>query len=310
MILRYVVRRVVLLIPVVIGVTVIVFVVVRFAPGDPLKLKMGEYYRDEDVAALRRAYDLDQAIPVQYVLWLERVVRGDMGNSIFTNEPVLSMIGERAPTTIMLSVGSTILALLIAIPAGVLSAINKGGWFDNIVRLLAIAGLSMPVFWLGLLLIVAFAVDLPIFPPGGSVGEFGPRAMVLPAATLAFGLAALIARMTRSYMLEVLSLDYVNTARAKGLADWAVYYRHALQNALIPIITIVGFQFGTTLGGAVLTESIFNLSGLGRLLVDSVTRRDYPVIQAGALLIALIFVFTNLLVDVMYAVVDPRVHYE
>jgi ABC-type dipeptide/oligopeptide/nickel transport system permease component len=161
------------------------------------------------------------------------------------------MIAERAPTTILLSVGSTLWALLVAIPSGVLSAINKDSWFDNIVRVVAMLGLSMPVHWLGLLLIVLFAVNLPIFPPGGTVSEFGPRAIVLPAIMLGFGLAALITRMTRSYMLEVLSQEYVNTARAKGLANWAVYYRHALQNALIPIITIVGFQFGAMLVGVI-----------------------------------------------------------
>jgi ABC-type dipeptide/oligopeptide/nickel transport system permease component len=309
-ILRYILRRFVLLVPVVLGVTLIVFAVVRFAPGDPLKLKMGEYYRDEDVAALRHAHNLDQAVPVQYLLWLSQAVRGDMGTSIFTNEPVLIMIWERAGTTLFLSVSSTIVALLVAIPAGVLSALRKDSWFDNLTRLISILGLSMPVFWLGLLLIIAFAVVLPIFPPGGSVAEFGPRALVLPCVALAFGLAALIARMTRSYMLEVLGQEFVSTARAKGLSESAINYRHALKNALLPIVTIVGFQFGTTLGGAVLTETIFNLSGLGRLLVDSVTRRDYPVIQAGALLIALIFVLTNLAVDVLYAVIDPRVQYE
>lgn len=310
MILRYIARRLILLIPVVFGITVLVFLVVHFAPGDPLKLKMGEYYREEDTETLRHKYGLDQPLPVQYVFWLGSVLRGDLGRSIFTNEPVLRMIMDRLPTTITLAVGTMIVALLIAVPLGVVAATHKDTWFDNVSRIVAMLGVSLPVFWVGLLLIIVFALKIPIFPPGGTVREYGLKAMVLPSVTLGSAFAALITRITRSSMVDTLSDDYVRTARAKGLSSGTVNYRHALRNALIPVVTVVGIQFGTILGGAVLTETIFNLPGLGRLLVESVTRRDFPVIQGGVLLIALSFVLSNLLVDVLYVFVDPRIRYE
>ncbi len=310
MISRYIARRLVLLFPVLFGITLLVFAAVRFAPGDPIKLKMGEYYQDEAALAMQRLYNLDQPVPIQYGLWLSQIIRGNFGRSIFTDEPVLQMILNTAPTTLYLAVGSMLVAILISIPLGIFAATHKDTWLDNGSRVLATLGISLPVFWTGLLLIIAFAVIFPIFPPGGTVKEYGWKAIVLPSLALGAGLAALLTRITRSSMVEVLGEDYVRTAKAKGLSNNTVYYRHALRNALIPLITIIGFQFGTILGGAVLTETIFNLPGLGRLLVDSVLRRDYPVIQGGVLLIALIFVISNLVVDVLYVFVDPRISYD
>ncbi len=310
MLLVYMLRRLILVLPVAFGVTVLVFLVVRLAPGDPLKVKMGEYYRDEDVEQLRKEYDLDQPVPIQYVLWLGKILHGDLGRSIFTNEPVLEMITDRAPTTILLSFSSMVFALLISLPLGVLAAVHRDTWIDNGSRLLSILGTALPVFWVGLLLIILFAVIIPVFPPGGTIREYGLQALILPTIAMGWGFAAVITRMTRSQMAETLSEDYIRTARAKGLTDALVSYKHALRNALIPIVTVVGLQLGIILGGAVLTENIFSLPGLGQLLVESATRRDYPVIQGGVLVIALFFVLSNLVVDLLYGVIDPRVRYE
>jgi peptide/nickel transport system permease protein len=310
MIMRFIARRLILLIPVVFGVTLLVFFVVHTAPGDPIKLKLGDRYQAEQAEYYRQKYGLDKPVPVQYVLWLGHVLRGDLGRSIFTNEPVLRMITDRAPTTITLAVGTMFVALVISIPLGILAATHKDSWFDNVSRVLSMLGMSLPVFWLGLILIIVFALWIPIFPPGGSVREYGLKAIVLPSITLGVAFAALITRMMRSTMIEVFGEDYVRTARAKGLSERSVQYRHAFRNAAIPVLTVVGLQFGTILGGAVLTETIFSLPGLGRLLVDSVTRRDFPVIQGGVLFISLIFVLSNLAVDVLYVIIDPRITYK
>jgi peptide/nickel transport system permease protein len=310
MVMRYIARRLILLFPVVFGISLLVFMVVHLAPGDPIKLKLGSNYEAEVADVYREKYGLDKPVPVQYVTWLGRVVRGDFGVSFFTNEPVLKMIADRAPITIMLAVGTMLVALIIAIPLGILAAVHRNSWFDNVSRVLSMLGVSLPVFWLGLILIIIFALWIPIFPPGGTVDEYGLKAIVLPSITLGVAFAALITRMMRSTMIDVLGEDYVRTARAKGLTERMVQYRHAFKNAFIPVLTVVGLQFGTILGGAVLTETIFNLPGLGRLLVDSVTRRDFPVIQGGVLFISLIFVMANLLVDVLYGVLDPRITYK
>jgi peptide/nickel transport system permease protein len=310
MVMRYIARRLILLLPVVFGISLLVFMVVHLAPGDPIKLKLGSNYEAEVADAYREKYGLDKPVPVQYVMWLGRVIRGDFGVSFFTNEPVLKMIADRAPITILLAVGTMIVALTIAIPLGILAAVHRNSWFDNVSRVLSMLGVSLPVFWLGLILIIIFALWIPIFPPGGTVDEYGLKAIVLPSVTLGVAFAALITRMMRSTMIDVLGEDYVRTARAKGLTERMVQYRHAFKNAFIPVLTVVGLQFGTILGGAVLTETIFNLPGLGRLLVDSVTRRDFPVIQGGVLFISLVFVIANLLVDVLYGVLDPRITYK
>jgi peptide/nickel transport system permease protein len=258
---------------------------------------------------LRHQLGLDQSIPVQYVLWLGRVVTGDLGRALFSREPVLDLIISRLPTTVALSLGSMFVALVIALPAGILSAARKDTLVDNVSRLVAIVGVSIPVFWLGLIMLIIFAANLHWFPLGGTFQEYGWIAMVLPSIALGSGLAALITRMIRSNLLEVLGEDYVRTARAKGLHEAVVLSRHALTNALIPVITVIGLQFGTLLGGAVLTETVFNLPGLGRLLVESINRRDYPIIQGCVLVISFFFVAANLAVDLAYAIIDPRIRY-
>jgi ABC-type dipeptide/oligopeptide/nickel transport system permease component len=222
---------------------------------------------------------------------------------------VQSIIARRLPTTALLAVFAVGLALVVSVPLGVVAAIWKDSWVDNVLRVVAIVGASMPVFWLGLLLLTVLSVRLHWFPAGGGIADYGLRALVLPALTLATSFSALIVRMVRSMMLEVLGQDYIRTARAKGLGGAALYGRHALRNALIPVVTVVGVQFGTVLGGAVLTETIFNVPGLGRLLIESVTRRDYPLIQGVVLLTAMAFICVNLFVDLLYMVLNPQVRY-
>lgn len=306
---HYIARRAVLFIPVGLAITVLVFVLIRFAPGDPVVTMLGMDYSPEAEAELRHRFGLDKPVPVQYILWLGRAVRGDLGRSLFTREEVRELIVGRLPTTLLLTVAAMAVALLIAVPTGIMSATRKDTMFDNVSRLLAILGVSVPVFWLGLSLLIIFSANLRWFPLGGTVKEYGLKAIVLPSITLGTGLAALSMRMIRSNLVEVLGEDYIRTARAKGLHNRVVITRHALKNAMIPVVTVFGLQFGMLLGGAVLTETIFNLPGLGRLLVESINYQDYPVIQGCVLLISFIFVGVNLLVDVAYALFDPRIRY-
>lgn len=307
---KYIVRRVLLALPVLIGVTLLVFTMMHFAPGDPVIVMLGPEFDQTTYDQLRQDLGLDQPLPVQYLIWLGRVVRGDLGKDFISKQPVAERMLLALPTTLVLAVGTTVVATLIGIPLGVIAAYRRDGIFDSVSRVLAVTGISMPVFWLGMLLIIFFAVQLRWFPAGGSMAEYGPKAMVLPAVALGVAHAALIMRMTRASMLEVLGQDYIRTARAKGLREFVVVQRHALSNVLIPIITVVGFQFGYMLGGAVLTETVFSLPGLGRLLIESIARRDYPLVQGCVLFIAVMFVFANLLVDVLYGVFDPRIRYD
>jgi peptide/nickel transport system permease protein len=307
MFLRYVARRIFLLVPVLVGVTILVFGLIHLAPGDPVVVIMGADYNAAAADRLRQELGLDKPIWVQYSIWLSRIVQGDLGRSLFQNAPVGPLIVERVPLTLQLAISGMVVAILVGLPLGILAATKPNTIWDHIGRVIALIGVSMPVYWWGLLLLVAFAVQLRWFPAGGSPAEFGVRALVLPALALGTSFAALIARTTRSSLLEVFTQDYVRTARAKGLQERMVIMRHALSNALIPIITVIGLQFGTLLGGAVLTETIFSLPGVGRLMIDSITRRDYPVIQGCVLVIALGFVLVNLMTDLLYGLVDPRV---
>jgi len=268
---------------------------------------LGEDYDPHVAAKLRHDLGLDKPVMVQYFVWLGRVFRGDLGKSIYSEDPVSTLLLEKAKTTVPLALGSMIVGVLIAIPVGVLAAIYRNSFFDHISRILAMIGACMPIFWLGLILIILFAVKVQIFPPGGTMAEYGLRAIVLPCFAIGFFNAAFITRMTRASMLEILSEDYIRTARAKGVGMPGVYLKHALRNAMLPVITVVGLQLGQTLGGAVLTETVFNLPGIGRLLILSVGRRDYPVIQGCILVVASAFVFSNLLVDFLYSRLDPRV---
>ena len=304
---RYVLKRVVLALPVLVGVSVVVFVAIRLIPGDPAQLMAGQAATQEVVQQIRQSLGLDQPLPVQYLYFLRNVVRGDLGRSLFNGAPVVEELAQRFPRTVRLALASMAVASLIGIPAGILAATRRSTWVDTAVMLVALAGVSVPVFWLGLNLILLFSVRLQWLP---SFGYETWRHLVLPSLTLGAASAAIVARMTRSAMLEVLGQDYVRTARAKGLAERVVVSRHALRNALIPVVTVLGLQLGTLLSGAVLTETVFAWPGIGRLLVEAVLARDYPIIQGATLLIAATFVVLNVAVDVLYGLLDPRIRYE
>jgi len=308
--MRYMARRIVLLLPVLLGISIFIFSLIRFAPGDPIHAALGMDYDPEVARQMEHELGLDLPVVQQYFWWLGKVVRGDLGRSIVAGETVQDLILDRLPHTMVLAFASMAVALVIAVPLGIVSAVSKDSPVDNLSRILAMVGISMPVFWLGILLMIAFSLKLRWFPPGGSLGQYGWKALVLPSISLGTSFAALITRMVRSSMLEVLLEDYVRTARAKGLKRRMIYLRHAFRNSMIPVITVVGMQFGLILGGAVLTETIFNMPGLGRLLVEAVNRRDYPLIQGVVLVISLTFVLVNLLVDATYMLIDPRIRYE
>lgn len=305
--LQYLIKRVVLAAPVLLGVSIVVFTIIRLIPGDPAQVMAGQNATREVVEGIRNTLGLDRPIVVQFGIFLRNAARGDLGRSLFNGAPVVEELVQRFPRTIRLAVASMLVASLIGIPAGILSATRHLSWVDSIVMVLALVGVSMPVFWLGLNLILVFAVRLRWLP---AIGHETPLHLILPSITLGMASAAIIARMTRSAMLEVLRQEYVRTARAKGVAESSVIRRHALRNGLIPVVTVVGLQLGTLLSGAVLTESVFAWPGVGRLLVDAVLARDYPVIQGAVLLIATTFVFLNVLVDMLYGALDPRIRYE
>lgn len=311
----YIIRRLLLAIPTMIGVSFLVFLSVRLVPGDPAIALAGELATPEIVAQVRADLGLDDPLVVQYFTYLGFAIQGDLGQSIRSGLPVIEEIELRLPRTLLLTFVSLIVAGAIGIPLGIASATRPNSLFDTGSMIFALLGVSMPIFWLGLMLMILFAVLLPdwlnlsgpLLPPTGS-GTW--QHMVMPVTALAANSMALQARMTRACMLEVLGQDYIRTARAKGQHERIVIYFHALRNALLPIVTIIGLQFGTLLGGAVLTETVFSWPGIGRLLVDSIGYRDYPVIQGTVLVIAFGFVLTNLLVDVLYAFLDPRIQYD
>src|SRR5690606_3210625 len=300
--------------PTLLGVTFVIFVSVRLIPGDPAQVIAGQQASTELIERIREELGLNRPLLVQYVTYLGDLVQGDLGTSLRTRLPVVDEVMRRLPYTLQLAGLSLLLASLVGIFVGVVSATRPNSLFDNAGMIAALLGVSIPVFWLGLMLMSLFAVQLPrwlglsdpILPPTGA-GTW--KHAVMPALTLAAYSTAIIARMTRSAMLEVIREDYVRTARAKGLHERRVIYRHALRNALVPVVTIQGLQFGTLLGGAVLTESVFAWPGLGRYVVDAIFVRDYPALQAAVLVTALGFILINLLVDVVYALLDPRIRY-
>ena len=304
---RYIIRRLLYTIPVMLMVSLIVFGILHIAPGDAATMLAGDDARPEDVAAVREKYVLDQPLHVQYGVWLDNVLHGDLGRSIVTRRPVLSEALARLPSTVELAFAALFLAVVAGMIVGVISATRQYSLLDHATMILALLGISAPVFWLGLVLIFFFAVELRWFPTGGS-GTI--QQLVLPAVTLGAASTAIIARMTRSSMLEVIRQDYIRTARAKGLWEQTVMLRHALKNALIPVVTVIGLQFGYLLAGAVITETVFSRPGLGRLLVASITSRDFPVVQGTLMLLSVSFVLINLLVDILYGYLDPRIRYE
>jgi ABC-type dipeptide/oligopeptide/nickel transport system permease component len=303
-VLTFVLRRLVLAVPVLLGVIFAVMLTLELIPGDPVALMLGEHATREAVAQLRDFLGLDKPLLVRYVAYLGRLAAGDLGRSIQQNRPVVDELAEAWPATLELTAAALVLATLAGVSAGIVSAVWPNSLFDAVARLGSLFGLSMPVFWTGLVLIVVFAFWLPWLPVGG-MGS--PAHLVLPAVTLALPSIAMIARLTRSSVLEVLREDYVRTARAKGVGERLVVVKHALRNAAIPILTLVGLQAGQLLGGAVLTETVFAWPGLGRLMVKAIFARDYVLLQGAVLLFALAFVVVNLVVDLSYGALDPRV---
>ncbi len=303
----YILRRLGEMIPSLLGVSIAVFLILRLVPGDPARLASGLEANEETIAALRQQLGLNDPLHVQYGRFIIGLATGDLGRSIKNRQPVTDVLASRVPATLELAAASLLVAVVIGLGAGILAALRRGSVFDTGGMMLALLGVSMPSFWLGLMLIFFFAVTLRWLPTSGFGGI---QHLVMPAITLGTGSAAIIARMSRAGLIEALSQDYVRTARAKGLPQRLVVMRHALRNAMIPTVTVVGLQCGALLAGSVVTETVFAWPGMGRLLVDSVAMRDYPVIQAIVLLFALIFMVTNLLVDISYALLDPRIRYQ
>jgi len=302
---QYIVRRFLQMIPIAFGILTLVFSLIHLIPGDPARQIAGENARPEDIQAVRKALGLDQPLWSQYVTYVSHVVRGDLGRSFQTNEPVSKQIRERYPATIQLAFGSMFVALLVAFPLGIISAIYRNSWIDNVARFFALIGVSMPSFWFGPLLIIAFAINHHWFPVSGR--DEGIRSLVLPSLTMGLALAAILTRMIRVSLAEELTQLYVTTAIAKGATRAKAIFRHALKNALIPVITVLALQFGSLLTGAIITEQIFSWPGLGRLLIQSISQRDYPQVQASILVIALTYIFVNFISDLLYGVVDPRI---
>lgn len=310
----YVVRRLLLMLPVAWLVTVIVFVLVRLAPGDPVLVYAGEERDPESLAQIRASLGLDQPMPVQYVAWIGRALRGDFGRSIRTRQPVIESIVERLPATLLLGGTAIVLSVSVALIVGTLAAVRRNSPIDLLATGFTLAGVSLPNFFLGLVLILVVAVALRWLPPGGYVPlSESPTdtltRLILPAITLATASMAVNLRQVRSSLLDVLSQDYIRTAQAKGLGGMAILARHALKNGLIPVVTLVGLQVGAIIEGAIITETIFFWPGIGRLVVDSLAGRDYPVVQAVVLLGALSFMVSTLVVDILYAWLDPRISY-
>ncbi len=334
--IRYILQRFLLLIPTLLGVLTIVFFMVALSPGDPARVMLGERANAEQLEQLREELGLNRPLGEQYLIYLQRAARLDFGRSIKTGRPVIEEIGELLPATIELALVSMFLATTIGILVGVLSAVKKNSWMDYTAMVGALTGVSMPVFWLGLVLIMIFSVGLGWFPTGGRMEVrlfFQPitrlflldglilwfkegnsayffsalRHIVLPAVALATIPLAIIARTTRSSMLETMRQDYVRTARAAGLPERRVIFRYALKNALLPIITVIGIQFGLLLAGAILTETIFAWPGIGRWIYSAISARDYPAVQAGVVVVSATFVFINLIVDILYSIVNPRI---
>jgi peptide/nickel transport system permease protein len=311
---RYIVRRLLLMIPVLVLISFAVTMLMRFVPGDPARLALGQEAREEDIQRFRQAYHLDDPVPVQYARWWGDLLRGNLGTSVVHRTNVTEELKDRLPTTLEMLIFAILLTVVIGIPAGVISALKRNSAADYGVRLLSIGGLSIPSFWLGTLLLILPSIWWGYLPPIGKV-SFSEDPLknleqyLLPSLTLAIGGSAVVMRLTRSATLEVLRNDYVRTARAKGLRQNKIISRHVLKNALIPVVTVLGLQVAALIGGAVIIETIFNLPGVGLLFIDSIFKRDYPMIQGIVFFLAFVFVSINLLVDLSYAWLDPRIHY-
>jgi peptide/nickel transport system permease protein len=316
--LSFLLRRIAAVLPVLLVVSLVVFLILRLAPGDPAAAIAGNNATNEDIAKIRTQLGLDRSIPVQYGIWMGRVLQGDLGYSFYLSKPVTELIAQRVEPTLALALGTIVLAVLVAVPLGTLAAWRLGGWLDRWLSGFSVAGFSIPVFVIGYLLIYLFAIRLEWLPVQGYKSLFGPsgagawewmRQLVLPWITLAIVYVALIARVTRASVSEALTEDYIRTARAKGLTETAVLLRHALANAAVPIVTVVGIGVALLIGGVVVTETVYAIPGLGSLTVDAVLNRDFPVIQGLVLLFSVSYVMVNLLVDLSYLFLDPRIRY-
>ncbi|MGB3492664.1 MAG: ABC transporter permease [Elainellaceae cyanobacterium] len=334
---RYIFRRLLNLIPVLLGISLLVFLFLHLIPGDPAVVLLGDRATPDQVEVLRERLGLNRPLPLQYLEFLGSLLRLDFGRSIFTGFPIIEEIKIRWPATFELSIAAMAIALIIGIPAGVIAAVKRNSIIDNLTMSGSLLGVSMPVYWLGLLLVYLFAVNLKWLPPSGRLGtdigfDFEPITgfyvldtllqgdialfqdalahLVLPALTLSTIPLAIVARITRSTMLDVLGQDYIRTARAKGVLERWVIFKHALKNAMLPVVTIIGLEFGTLLGGAILTETIFAWPGIGKWIYEGILARDYPVVQGGVIFVATAFVLINLLVDISYAFLDPRIQHK
>jgi peptide/nickel transport system permease protein len=312
--LPYVIRRLVQVVPVMLFASAVVFLMIYLVPGDPVLAVLGGEARAEQVEAMRQRMGLDRPLVVQYGRWLGRVAQGDLGVSLINGYPVWSLIGLKLPATLALAAGALAVALLVSLPLGIVAAVRQGSWVDRLAVGFTALGLSVPTFWLGVLLVLLFSLRLHWLPASGYVPFFTRPALslqhlLMPSVTLGIAIAAILTRFVRTAMLEVIRQDYVRTARAKGLPEGRVVVRHGLKNAFIPVLTVVALQVGNLLGGAVITESIFDYPGVGQLILYAVTTKDYTVVQGTLLLLVFAFVLINLLTDVAYAVLDPRVRY-
>jgi ABC-type dipeptide/oligopeptide/nickel transport system permease component len=305
----FLLRRAALAVPTLAGVLVVAFLLLYVAPGDPVQEMVGERADSATVARLRAQLHLDESLPRQFAYYAGGVLRGDLGRSYITGRPITRDIAERFPNTVLLAASAMVLAILVGIPLGIVSARYPDTWIDRAASVGAYLGISFPVYWVGLVLILVFAVALKWLPPSG-LGNGNPLYLILPALALGTRSIAVLARQTRSAVLESLGADYVRTARAKGMPERMVVWRHALRPALIPVITVLGLDVGYYLTGSILTETVFSWPGLGRYVVNAIARRDLPAIQGSVLFLSVVFVIVNLITDIMYAVVDPRVRYE
>lgn len=310
MIYKYILKRLALMIPVLLGVTFIVFFIMSLSPGNPVDLILGDNASQESKDALTKELGLDKPFIVRYADYVKNLLRGDMGKSYKTQLPVAKQIMDRFPNTLILAVASMAVAIALGIPLGIIAAKNHNKFIDNVTMVGSLVGISMPLFWLGLLLVIVFSVNLRILPSSGiNTDSFLQllRSLILPTITLATLPTAMIARMTRSSILEVIRQDYIDTARSKGVKEIQVTVSHMLKNALIPIITIAGLQFGSLLSGAILTETVFSWPGVGRLIVDAIKMKDIPTVLGGVVFLSIMFSVVNLIVDILYAFVDPRI---
>jgi peptide/nickel transport system permease protein len=309
---KYVAKRIIQVIPTLFFVILTAFLLMKLIPGDPAMILLGPQARAEDIARFRQQLGLDRPLPVQFLIYLKRVLTGDLGTSLVYRQSVLSLILERLPVTVTLSLCALVIAVSIGIPAGVMAAMKHNSFIDLLVTILALMGLSIPIFWFGMMLIIVFSLELGWLP---AIGLGDPTKglwdvvshFILPSLALGILSTGTIARVTRSSMLEVLNQDYIRTAYAKGLRRSLILYRHALRNALVPVITVIGLQLGNLLAGAVLTETVFALPGLGKLMVDGIFRRDYMLVQGEVLFTAILYIFVNLAVDIAYAFINPKI---